>query len=236
MRNVLKIIMVIICLVTNTACSGGNDNPDDENPNEKGGLGGVTLIFPDNNSECTEGVSLNDAESTITFMWEEGTNVDTYEVTVRNLITNNINTVNASTNEKAISLTKNTPYEWYVVSKAAGSNQSPSSAKWQFYNAGTGVENYAPFPAVAVSPTRGQTISVSGTITLEWDATDVDNDLNDFEIFFGTSNNPTVSIANTTQRSTTTNTSSGQTYYWRVITKDLAGNSSRSEVFDFKVQ
>ncbi|WP_299319534.1 hypothetical protein [uncultured Maribacter sp.] len=47
-----------------------------------------------------------------------------------NLNTNNINTVNASTNEKAISLMKNTSYEWCEVSKAAGSNLTPSNDKW----------------------------------------------------------------------------------------------------------
>lgn len=47
-----------------------------------------------------------------------------------NLNTNNINTVNASTNEKTISLMKNTPYEWCEVSKAAGSNLTPSNDKW----------------------------------------------------------------------------------------------------------
>ncbi|WP_405410932.1 hypothetical protein [Maribacter sp. Asnod1-A12] len=236
MKSVLKIIMGVVGLITLTSCPGSKDDSGNDNPNEGGDLGSVTLVFPENNSECTEGDSLNDTESTITFMWEEGVNVDNYEVTVRNLNTNNINTVNASTNEKAISLTKNTPYEWYVVSKAAGSDQAPSSAKWQFYNAGTGVENYAPFPATAVSPTRGQTVSTAGTITLEWNANDVDNDIVDYEVLFSTSNNPTENIANTSQNTTTATISSGQTYFWRVITKDEAGNSSKSDVFDFKVQ
>lgn len=235
MRSVFKIVLAVMGLVTLTSCPGSKDDAND-NPNEGGDLGSVSLVFPDNNSECTEGQSLNDIESSITFMWEAGTNVDSYDVVIRNLNTNNTNTVNAITNEKAISLTKNTPYEWYVVSKAAGSDQSPSSAKWQFYNAGSGVENYAPFPAVAVSPTRGQTVSGSGNVTLEWNANDVDNDIADYEVFFGTNNNPTESIGNTAQKTTTTTINSGQTYYWRVITKDEVGNSSQSDVFDFKVQ
>lgn len=235
MKSVFKLVFAVMGLVTLMSCSGSKDDPGD-NPNEEGELGSVSLVFPENNSECTEGVSLSDTESTITFMWQEGTNVDSYEVVIRNLNTNNTNTVNASTNEKAISLTKNTPYEWYVVSKATGSDQSPSSAKWQFYNAGSGVESYAPFPATAVSPTRGQTVSAGGTVTLEWNANDVDNDIVGYEVFFGMSNNPTQSIANTSQKTTTATINSGQTYYWRVMTKDEVGNSSESEVFNFKVQ
>jgi len=235
MKSVFKLVFAVMGLVTLTSCPGSKDDPN-ENPNEGGDLGSVSLVFPENNSECTEGQSLNDTESSITFMWEAGVNVDSYDVVIRNLNTNNTNTVNAITNEKAIGLTKNTPYEWYVVSKAAGSDQAPNSAKWQFYNAGTGVENYAPFPAIAVSPTRGQTVSGSGSITLEWNANDVDNDIVGYEVFFGTSNNPTENIESTSQKTTTTTISSGQTYYWRVITKDEVGNSSESEVFDFKVQ
>lgn len=235
MKSVLKIVMAVMGLVTLTSCPGSKDDSGD-NPNEGGDLGSVSLVFPENNSECTEGESINDTESTITFMWEEGTNVDSYEVTIRNLNTNNTNTVNASTNEKAISLMKNTPYEWYVVSKAAGSNQSPSSAKWQFYNAGTGVENYAPFPAAAVNPTRGQTISSSGTIMLAWLATDVDNDIASYEVLFGTVAEPTVSLGTTTESSISVAVNASQTYYWLVKTIDVGGNSSKSEVFDFRVQ
>ncbi|APQ17694.1 hypothetical protein [Maribacter hydrothermalis] len=235
MKSVFKKVITVIGLVALASCSGGKDDPIDK-PNEGGDLGSVNLVFPENNSECTEGESVNDIESTVTFMWEEGTNVDSYEVTIRNLNTNNINTVNASTNEKAISLMKNTPYEWYVVSKAAGSDQSPSSAKWKFYNAGTGVENYAPFPAAAVNPTRGQTISSSSTVMLEWLATDVDNDIATYEVLFGTAAQPTVSLGTTTQSSISVTVSAGQTYYWLVKTIDIGGNSSKSEVFDFKVQ
>lgn len=232
MSNIYKIAIALLTIGALTSCPGSKDNPEDD----IGDPGSVSLVFPDNNSECTEGQSLNSVESTITFQWQEGVNVDSYEVNVRNLETNTSNTINANTNEAAINLSKNTPYEWFVVSKKAGSDQSPSSAKWRFYNAGEGVENYTPFPAEVVSPTRGQTIGAATTVDLEWSGSDVDNDIEGFEVLFDTSNDPKTSIADTPQSSTTTNINSGQTYYWRVITKDKAGNSSQSEVFSFKVQ
>lgn len=231
----LKTLLAIVAIGTLTGCPGGKDNPDDDILND-GDPGSVALVFPENNAECTEGRSVSTAESTITFLWQAGTNVDSYEVNVRNLDTNSSNTTNANTNEVALTLLKNTPYEWFVVSRNNGSVVAPSSAKWRFYNAGDGVENYAPFPAEAANPARGQTINATSTVTLEWSGNDVDNDIEDYEVFFGTSNDPTTSIANTRQSSTTANVSSGQTYYWRVLTKDAAGNTSQSEVFDFRVQ
>ena len=234
MIRTLKIIAGIVAIATLTSCPGGKDNPDDDIL--IGDPGSVSLVFPDNNSECTEGQSLNTLESTITFEWQQGDNADSYEVHVLNLDTNSSSITNANTNEAAITLSKNTPYQWFVVSRNFNSEEAPSSATWRFYNAGDGVENYAPFPADAVSPARGETINATNSVTLEWSGNDVDNDIQDFEILFGTSNEPSNSIANTSQSSTTANVSSGQTYYWRVITKDEAGNTSQSEIFDFKVQ
>lgn len=236
MRSILRIAIALLFIGTLTSCPGGKDNSDDDILIPGGDPGSVSLVFPDNNSECTAGQSINVSESTITFQWQQGDNVDSYEVNVRNLDSNTSSTINANTNEAAITLLKNTPYEWFVISKNSGSDASPSSAKWQFYNAGDGVESYAPFPADAVNPTRGQTIAAATSVTLEWTGNDVDNDIQDFEILFGTSNNPTTSIATTAQNSTTATINSGQTYYWRVITKDAAGNTSQSEIFNFIVQ
>jgi len=236
MRSILKIALGLLAIGTLTSCPGGKDDPEDDILNEGGEPGSVSLVFPDNNAECTEGQSLNDTESTITFQWQEGENVDSYEVNVRNLDTNSENTTNANTNESEITLTKNTPYEWFVVSKKTGSDKVPSSAKWRFYNAGTGVENYAPFPADVVNPKRGQTIAAATIVDLEWNGNDVDNDIEGFEVLFGSTNDPTTSIANTPQSTATANVNSGQTYYWRVITKDKTGNTSQSEVFSFTVQ
>lgn len=236
MRSILKIAIALFFLGALTSCPGGKDDPDDDILNPGGDPDSVSLVFPENNSECTEGQSLNTLESTIIFKWQQGTNVDSYEVNVRNLDTNTSNTINANTNEAAITLLKNTPYEWFVVSKKSGSDVTPSSAKWQFYNAGTGVENYAPFPADAVNPTRGQTIAAATSVTLEWSGNDVDNDIENFEVLFSTSSDPTTSIATTSQSTTTATISSGQTYYWRVITKDAVGNTSASDIFNFIVQ
>ena len=227
--------MSLLLMILLTACPGSNDDgPGIEIP--VGDPGSATLVFPENNSECTEGITVNDLQSTITFQWQASQNTDSYEVNVKNLDTGDTQKTDVNMNEAPITLSSNTPYEWFVVSRKAGSNTTPESAKWKFYNAGTGVVNYAPFPAEAINPKRGETIAAATSVTLEWQGNDVDNDIAEFEVLFGTTTEPSSNLGSTFQSTMNANVVSGQTYYWRVITKDNAENTSQSEVFDFKVQ
>jgi len=232
MIRIVKILAPVIVITTLISCRK-KKNPD---PVSQGDPSATNLVFPDNNLECTEGTVVSDTQSTVIFQWQASANTDSYEVNLKNLNTNSSSSINSNTNEASITLGRGVPYEWFVVSKSNGSNATAQSDTWRFYNAGGGVANYAPFPASAVSPTRGQTVSASGSIDLEWEGNDVDNDLTEFEVFFSTTNNPTTSLGTTAQSSISATISSGTTYYWRVISKDAAGNTSESDVFDFKVQ
>ncbi|NHF58556.1 hypothetical protein FK220_004355 [Flavobacteriaceae bacterium TP-CH-4] len=239
--KLLKITILIGAMLSFTACSKSNGGDSEIDPPRLPGGGGgdpdgVSLIFPENNSECTEGVVRNDLQSSVTFEWEAGESVDSYELHLRNLESNSSATTTSQNNEVTIDLERGRPYEWFVVSKKEGTDESPSSAKWRFYNQGPGVENYAPFPAEAIAPTRGQTVNATTSIVLEWQGSDVDNDIVGFEVLFDTNPSPATSLGTTSQNSIDANVGSGQTYFWRVITKDAAGNTSRSEVFDFIVQ
>ncbi|WP_273565429.1 hypothetical protein [Maribacter halichondriae] len=238
--RILKTILAASAMILLTACPGSKDGDSEIDfpklPGEGGDPGSVTLVFPENNSECTEGVTANNLQSTITFQWEASENTDSYEVNIKNLESNETIKTDSNVNDVEITLDHNTPYEWFVISKKEGSEAQPESAKWKFYNAGAGVENYAPFPADAIAPTRGQTIGTTTSVDLQWEGNDVDNDIEGFEVFFGTNDNPTTSLGTTPQSSMNANVNSGQTYYWRVTTKDKAGNSAQSEVFDFRVQ
>ena len=196
----------------------------------------AVLVFPDNNTECNEGNILNETQSSVTFRWNASQNTDSYELNLRNLNNNNVSTTNASTNEATITLLRGTPYEWFIVSKANETVVTASSEKWKFYNQGPGIENYAPFPAVVISPLRGSTVtSTGGNITLEWNGSDVDNDITEFDILFGTENIPSTLLGTTSDSTIDATVVSGQIYYWRVITKDSEQNSSESEIFEFRV-
>lgn len=234
----LKLHMLLLAGLL-TACGGGSDEPGGSNPDPEPELvpspSAATLIFPDNNRECTTGVVVSDTRSQVLFEWNNSENTDSYEVNLRNLNTNITSRFNSNTNSANITLDRGTPYEWFVVSRADGTSETANSVSWRFYNEGPGIENYAPFPAVAVSPPRGASIDVDTSVTLEWEGSDVDNDISNYEVFFGTDSAALASIGSTTETSLETGVNPGTLYYWRVITNDSQGNSSQSELFEFLV-
>ncbi len=229
-----QLLMSLLFLLTLTACPGSKG--DGVNPDSLGDPGSVSLIFPENNSECTEGAVVDDLQSAITFQWEASESADYYEVNLKNLIDGSTQLTESGHNESTITLASNTPYEWFVVSKSNASDTGLKSATWKFYNAGAGVVNYAPFPAEALYPERGGSIPATTKLNLQWQAEDVDGDIVDFEVFFGTETAPSTAIGTTEATTIEVNVSSGQSYYWQVKTKDGKGNTSHSEVFNFKVQ
>ena len=232
MRKILGLLSAFALL----SCGGGDSAPEPPPPVVITPPSAAALIFPDNNTECNEGTVLNANQSSVTFRWTDAQNTDTYELNLRNLSNNNTARTNASVNSAEITLLRGTPYEWFVVSRANGTNETATSPTWKFYNEGPGVENYAPFPAEVVSPARGTTVAATGSITLEWSGSDVDNDLSDFEVFFGTDPSALVSIGTTTESTLDTSIDTGTVYYWRVISQDSQGNTSQSEIFEFRVQ
>ena len=230
----------ILMMAALMACSSGGDDPGpdpDPEPVQVAVPSAATLVFPDNNSECNEGVVINDTQSQVLFQWNSSQNTDSYEVNLKDLNTNNSSRTVSNTNSLNITLLRGNPYEWFVVSRANGTNETTSSATWRFYNEGPGVANYAPFPAVAVSPPRGATITSTGTVSLEWEGSDVDNDLVEYEVYFGTNTEADTlleTLADNTLETTVT-TGQGIVYYWRVLSRDSAGNTSFSEIFEFRV-
>ncbi|CAM4239753.1 hypothetical protein ZORO111903_09275 [Zobellia roscoffensis] len=232
--RILKPTMWLLLLVVMTACPGSKDDGPEEG--DMGDPGSVSLVFPENNSECTEGNTVNDQQSAITFQWQTSENADSYEVNVKNLENGDTQVTESLSNEATLTLNSNTPYEWYVTTSSEDSETAPKSAIWKFYNAGEGVINYAPFPAEAFYPKRGATISANSSVALEWKGDDVDDDITEFEVFFGTETTPSTSLGGSAQNKMNVNIASGNTYYWQVKTVDGAGNTSISEIFNFKVE
>lgn len=245
MKNTAIKPFVLMAILIVAACSGGGG--DDPTPPPTGGNdddpvvipdpSAATLIFPEDDSECNEGEALSDTESNVTFQWNVSQNTDSYSVTLTNLNTNQSFNTNSNTNEAFITLQRGTPYEWSVTSRANGTNATAQSPTWRFYNEGSGTENYAPFPAEAINPVRGATLA-SGTtsVTLEWSATDVDDDIIEYEVFFGPNDTDTTpSLGITTSTSFNVDVQNGQIYVWSIETIDDEGNSSVSEDFLFRV-
>ncbi len=232
MKNIIKSIGITVSFLLFSCGSGGGGNGEGgDKPSA------AALVFPLNNSECVAGQSISATDSKVTFEWNVAENTDTYFVYVKNLDTQVTLQNNAAANTALeIILKKGVPYSWWVTSKSNSTTETATSPTWKFYNAGDGVVNYAPFPADVVAPLMSSTINVA-SVNLEWSGNDVDGDIIEFKVYMDSNSNP-----NTLKGTVTTESLNGiavvanSSYYWKVVTKDSAGNTSTSPVFQFKTQ
>ncbi|HMC01124.1 MAG TPA: hypothetical protein VKN14_08830 [Flavobacteriaceae bacterium] len=235
MKTLNKILMFAIAFTIINCSSGGSGGDDSPDPMPITPPSAATLEFPLNNSECTEGTNATTTESTITFDWSDSNNTDSYQLVLKNLETQSTSNHSSNVSEVDITLLKGTPYSWYVISRNSGT-QTAQSSTWKFYNAGEAVTSYAPFPAELVAPNMGSALDSNiSNVLLEWNGSDVDDDIAEYEVLFGTDNPPTTSQGVVSASNIDVNVTSGNTYYWIVITKDSQGNSSTSEIFQFKI-
>ena len=221
----LALLFVALLLITLSACIDDDDNPPLPPT-------AASLVFPNENTECNEGIVLSDTESSVTFRWDAGSNVLSYELQLTNLLTNTLATYTTSITELEITIQRGTPYAWSITSIGTVNTTNAQSSRWKFYNAGTGTVSYAPFPAEVVAPINGAQID-SGIVSLQWSANDVDNDIVSYNILFDTVNPPSINAGSSTTSSFNQNTLVGTTYYWQVVCQDASGNSSTSSVFQF---
>ncbi|MFD1162915.1 hypothetical protein [Hwangdonia seohaensis] len=226
------LFLFVFCIISACSSGDGGDAPIDPIEDVKDPTA-ATLVFPAANSECTEGTINTTTESTITFEWNASKYTDSYNLQLKDLNTGTVTSYSTSENSYAIKLKRGNPYSWFIVSRSNKTSKTGTSATWKFFNAGEGVSSYAPFPAEAVRPVLGANVT-SGDITLEWTTSDVDNDIESYNVNFGEVNPPTefkTEITGTTLNNVTIE--ANKTYYWSVTTKDSQGNISYSEVFSF---
>ncbi len=236
MINYTKFMKRCLCLVLLFqlfACGGSGESGGGEETvvNPKA----ASLIFPLENSECNEGTIISDTQSKVLFEWNQAEDTDSYTLVIKNLLDNTTRNINTNATSKEENILRGVPYSWHVISKAIGNSNTANSSTWKFYNAGAAVENYAPFPAELVSPTMGGLATTS--TSLKWNGSDVDNDIESYDVYLDQANPPTVLHGNTTSSSMNGLSLDANTvYYWRIISKDSHGNSSQSPVFEFRTQ
>ena len=102
-----KYLFLILIFSLLLSCGGSDDGPGDPEPTPAPSA--ATLVFPEDNSECTEGTLLSDTESEVIFQWNVAQNADSYTVNLRNLNTDDERQINANTNESAIRFNRGTP-------------------------------------------------------------------------------------------------------------------------------
>lgn len=137
-----------------------------------------------------------------------------------------------------ITLLRGTPYSWYVESLYSQPDTTVKSSTWKFYTSGEGKISYAPFPAELIEPYFGAEITPSnGKINLNWKGTDVDNDIQDYDVFLSKDFEP-VLLEGGVKEMFLNNIEvvSGTTYFWKVKTRDAEGNTTESQVSHFKVK
>lgn len=230
-KYILKSILFFSFLLITVACSSDKDTIEENN--EAVLPGQSTLTYPENNTECNEGNIVSETENEVLFRWEESTNTNSYLLTVTNLNEGTTREIKTISNEILLNISRGTPYSWSVKSENYTSSATVSSETWKFYNAGLPVQSHPPFPAEAISPQSGKHID-QGTVVLQWESTDIDNDIASYTVLFDTANPPIDELGKTNTKSMTTTTNPETVYYWKIITIDALENTSYSPIFEFK--
>ena len=197
------------------------------------------LISPINQETCFDGVSINDTQSNIEFNWFAASDAISYEIVVSNLLTQSTQTYNASTNQTTIALTRAEPYSWYVKSMGENGSTPSQSDLWRFYLAGESTINYAPFPSELISPRSGANVTpdINNQIILNWSCSDVDGDLEQFDLYLDENDGSTLNTSIKYEQQDTSvevEVANNSTYFWKVIAIDTNGNESSSGVYSFR--
>jgi hypothetical protein len=198
----------------------------------------VTLIFPEENSECISGVSITEQTSAVTFTWNPSNPAAYYVLNVYTLNGDLVSTSNEIDPQGTVVLDKGFGYAWEVIAANALGEESDPSERWLFYNAGA-QRSYPPFPPEIQFPGSGATLQLNtnGSIPLLWSGADADHDLETFEIWVGAT--PEFMELQAVLPATATRyelvVPGGSRYFWQVVSEDARGNSSFSGIYDFRV-
>ncbi|AYL98103.1 hypothetical protein [Mucilaginibacter celer] len=231
-----KNILIIAAAFVMASCGGKGNNPTPPTPPAPTK---AVLTLPLNNALCATGTVVSDSISTITFTWKTAANTDHYDLYLQNLLDKSSKTYSATDNQLALNIKRGTPFSWYVISRSSSSTVTAQSDTWKFYNAGKGEISYPPYPATLTSPTFSQAVTAtSGKVNLTWQGKSVlAGTIENYDVYFGTAQSPPL-LKDKITDSFLNNVSvtSGQTYYWKVVTHDFIGNSSNSAVYQFSVK
>jgi hypothetical protein len=231
MKRVLLVIILVLCSCSKKSDDGSGEAAAVPSPDKAG------LTAPVSNSTCTTGRVISATQSAVLFTWTTATNTNSYDLIVKNLLTGVSTTQTTTAIQFEVTLLRNTPYSWYVVSKSNKTTVTTQSDLFKFYNSGVASIFYAPFPADITSPKFAQSVSaIAGKVTLTWNGADVDNDIVGYDVYAGTSlSNMVVVKTNLTATTFDFAVTSGTVYYWKIITKDSQANTSASDVYQFMV-
>lgn len=225
----MGLILILGC--SDTTEDGSGTNSIGGNQDEPVG---VQLVFPFEDSLCNEGTDLTPTESTVFFEWDPNDNAQSYTLTVENLGTGTITQFETEDFILPVTIQRAQAFRWSVHYEVQGDTKE--SALWNFFNAGPGVETYPPFPAQIIAPAMAESLpATTATVVLQWDGSDVDEDIVAYDVYFGTNTSPALVASDIAINQFTVSVVSGTIYYWNIVTKDDAGHSSESGIHQFRI-
>jgi len=229
MKKYLYLILVVNFLI---ACGGSGDDLESIAVVENKTPSIPVLMAPVNNLLCTD--------NTVTFNWGSSLDLDgdtinyTMQIATDNLFLQIVLDTNIKETKTTFTLDKGKAYYWRVKATDSKNESSSFSSIFQFYTEGIASENHSPFSPGLVSPKLSSVVQTT-TATLEWTASDVDNDTLVFDIFFGTQNPPLQKLsANQSETILNVEVASSKEYFWKVVVKDLKGAQAIGQVWNFK--
>lgn len=236
MIKVYIYLAVILGLVYSCSGSGsgeGEDIPDEQEEVMNTAPTIPTQVYPLNNTLCIN--------NTIDFQWDAATDANNDRISYRIEVSENSDfsifteakTVNNATTQ--ITLDKGKSFYWRVKALDDNDAESAFSSVSQFLTEGDGVSNHLPFVAELVAPNLDQEINTTN-VTLSWTASDFDNDALTFDVYLDTASNPQTKVSEN-QTATTYNAMGllpSQTYYFKVVVKDVHGGVTLGQVWRFK--
>lgn len=186
-------------------------------------LKAAVLILPENNSQCL-GTKLPSGQISVQFDWEDVEGVNSFLLEYEDAVSGEQYSELVSESGINLDLDPRTLYNWKVtVSDDFGNTKT--SSEFNFYTEGVAEANHVPFP-----PNLELTNNGDDTVTLSWQSTDLDSDIDYYKVFFSPNDPPNVLIEQTNQTSTTVAIEPGKMYYFEVITFDVNGNFSNNRM------
>ncbi|MEW7289149.1 fibronectin type III domain-containing protein [Aquimarina sp. 2304DJ70-9] len=191
------------------------------------------LVFPTNNATCTN--------FNLEFDWDAATDSDgdsvnyTIDIAESDSFATIVFTQNTSQTTNILTLEKGTTYFWRVKAKDNVGNESAYTATQTFFTEPDAGVNTVPNAPSVVSPTLGERVSGT-TITLDWDATDRDNDPLTFDLYFGDTNPPVLFAESVDATALDVTVTADMIYYWRVVVKDDKAGVTIGQVWNFRTE
>lgn len=191
------------------------------------------LLAPEDELYCTSDV--------LTFNWSPARDPQDDEITYKLEISLDeqfsdiFASKESSQTTNTISLNKGEIYYWRVLATDEAGNESSFSDTRIFFTEAEPTGNYLPSAPIQISPSEGENISKSA-VTLEWSASDADEDLLLFDLYLGKSDEPEIFVENLNTNSYRVDLESQSTYYWRVVVKDEQGGNTTGRLWSFETK